>query len=273
MQDDVAPAQRDSIQQHRPVRITEAAVKGGSQIQASIVGLCVREGSGQVKGNLPRVALGCWGVLSLQQPCTHACSPSVQTCLHLSLPQMTSWAPPAVNSHPVCPRGTQEPPPGVGALPRLLTYLPPTPSQPGHCIWAPAHLGMASLGSSRVQPGHRLPHLSRGLRLRSLRPGLWLWGSGSPGNKEMGGGGLTTERYVVIQRQCLGFRRPWDPDPRRARDPLVLRHQGDQQSISWKRQACVAWLSCPAHPEWSSRAQGSDQTLGRDCTVLVVSVV
>lgn len=62
---------------------------------------------------------------------------------------------------------------------------------------------------------------------------ILVWGSGAQVPLvTRNWGGLTVERGMGIQWQewrlkCLGFRQPWDPNLRRAQDPLVLRHQGD----------------------------------------------
>lgn len=45
------------------------------------VWFCLHEGSGQMKGNRPRVALGCRGAWSSQQSCSHACGMFQQTSL------------------------------------------------------------------------------------------------------------------------------------------------------------------------------------------------
>lgn len=168
--------------------------------------------------------------VSLPRPCRHASRVFQQTRVvhpstaHLSEPvppPTASWVLPTAHDRPVCPGGAHGPPSQrVGN------------SRPGQCVWPSAvsghlpalkaHLGFASPGSPRVKPGQHLPLLGTGLLLRSPHPGLGLWGSGSPSNKELGG--LTLERGTVIRSKnggcCVwGSRSPGTPAPGDHRTP------------------------------------------------------
>ena len=149
----------------------------------------------------------------------------------------------------MCPRGTHGPLPGSGTcLDCLLTY-PPTPSS---YFWQPSRPTLDHPRWSQVTSSPSLP-----------------WAAASESSLWSGALGLSFPWCKELRRTYQGERHgppvarsgggSGIPTPGKHGIHLSTGTRETQQSISRKRQVCVAQPPWPAYPEWSSRAQGSDQ--------------